>query len=150
MALAMSRPWKHPKTGVYWLRKGISEALREAVGKREEKLSLHTKDPVEAKLRHAEALAGIENVGPTCARDRSLRPSAKLINLRVRRTTIGSLGIETIRASRRSGRWRGRSTIRPSSSSEIPRLRFSLRDDDFGRTAASRCLSDGADVFPMG
>jgi hypothetical protein len=60
MALAMSRPWKHPKTGVYWLRKGIPEALREAVGKREEKLSLHTKDPVEAKLRHAEALADIE------------------------------------------------------------------------------------------
>ena len=60
MALAMSRPWKHPKTGVYWLRKGVPDALREAVGKREEKLSLHTKDPIEAKLRHAEALADIE------------------------------------------------------------------------------------------
>jgi hypothetical protein len=60
MALAMSRPWKHPKTGIYWLRKGVPEALREAVGKREEKLSLQTRDPVEAKQRHAEALADIE------------------------------------------------------------------------------------------
>jgi hypothetical protein len=50
-------PWKHPKTGIYWLRKAIPEALRDAVGKREEKLSLRTRDPVEAKQRHAEALA---------------------------------------------------------------------------------------------
>lgn len=60
MPLAMSRPWKHPKTGIYWLRKGVPEALRELVGKREEKLSLQTRDPVEAKQRHAEALAEIE------------------------------------------------------------------------------------------
>lgn len=60
MPLAMSRPWKHPKTGIYWLRKGVPEALRDAVGKREEKLSLQTRDPVEAKKRHAEALADIE------------------------------------------------------------------------------------------
>ena len=44
MPLAMSRPWKHPKTGIYWLRKGVPEALRDAVGKREEKLSLQTLD----------------------------------------------------------------------------------------------------------
>ena len=60
MPLAMSRPWKHPKTGIYWLRKGVPEALRDVVGKREEKLSLQTRDPVEAKQRHAEALADIE------------------------------------------------------------------------------------------
>jgi hypothetical protein len=48
MALNMARPWKHPATGVYWLRKGVPEALREPVGKREEKLSLRTKDPHEA------------------------------------------------------------------------------------------------------
>jgi hypothetical protein len=40
MALAMSRPWKHPKTGVYWLRKRIPNALQPLVGKREEKRSL--------------------------------------------------------------------------------------------------------------
>jgi integrase len=56
----MSRPWKHPNSGVYWLRKGVPEDLRALVGKREEKRSLQTRDPVEAKRRHAEALAEIE------------------------------------------------------------------------------------------
>jgi Domain of unknown function (DUF6538) len=60
MPLAMSRPWKHPKTGIYQLRKVVPEDLRKLVGKREEKVSLQTRDPVEAKLRHAEALAEIE------------------------------------------------------------------------------------------
>ena len=60
MPLAMSRPWKHPNSGVYWLRKGVPEDLRRLVGKREEKQSLQTRDPVEAKRRHAEALAEIE------------------------------------------------------------------------------------------
>jgi hypothetical protein len=60
MPLAMSRPWKHPKTGIYWLRKGVPEDLRKLVDKREEKRSLQTRDPVEAKRRHAEALAEIE------------------------------------------------------------------------------------------
>ena len=60
MPLAMSRPWKHPNSGVYWLRKGVPEDLRVLVGKREEKRSLGTRDPVEAKRRHAEALAEIE------------------------------------------------------------------------------------------
>jgi hypothetical protein len=57
MPLAMSRPWKHPNSGVYWLRKGVPEDLRMLVGKREEKRSLLTRDPAEAKRRHAEALA---------------------------------------------------------------------------------------------
>jgi hypothetical protein len=60
MALAMARPWKHPKTGVYWLRKGVPEDLRALVGKREEKRSLGTKDPAEAKRLHATALAEVE------------------------------------------------------------------------------------------
>ena len=37
MALAMSRPWKHPKTEVYRPRKRIPDALQPLVGKREEK-----------------------------------------------------------------------------------------------------------------
>src|SRR4030081_3425596 len=61
MPLAMSRPWKHPNSGVFWLRKGVPEDLRKLVGKREEKRSLLTRDPVEAKRRHAEALAEIES-----------------------------------------------------------------------------------------
>jgi hypothetical protein len=60
MPLAMSRPWKHPNSGVFWLRKGVPEDLRKLVGKREEKRSLQTRDPAEAKRRHAEALAEIE------------------------------------------------------------------------------------------
>jgi hypothetical protein len=36
MPLAMSRPWKHPRSGVYYLRKGVLEELRELVGKLEE------------------------------------------------------------------------------------------------------------------
>lgn len=60
MALPMSRPWKHPDTGVYWLRRRVPDDLRPLVGKREEKVSLRTKDPQEAKARHAEALAAIE------------------------------------------------------------------------------------------
>src|SRR5215213_7951406 len=60
MPLTMARPWKHPKTGIYWIRKGVPEDLRALVGKREEKRSLETRDPDEAKRRHAEALAEIE------------------------------------------------------------------------------------------
>lgn len=60
MPLAMSRPWKHPNSGFYWLRKGVPEDLRALVGKREEKRSLLTRDPVEAKRLHAEALAELE------------------------------------------------------------------------------------------
>ncbi len=56
----MSRPWKHPKSNVYWLRKRVPDDLLKLVGKREEKRSLLTRDPVEAKRRHAEALAEIE------------------------------------------------------------------------------------------
>ena len=57
MALAMARPWKHPKTGVYWLRKRIPDDLRPLLRKREEKQSLGTRDPNEAKRVHARALA---------------------------------------------------------------------------------------------
>jgi hypothetical protein len=45
MPLTMSRPWKHPSSGVYWLRKGVPEELRALLGKREKKRSLRTKDP---------------------------------------------------------------------------------------------------------
>jgi hypothetical protein len=32
MALAMARPWKHPKTGIYRLRKRIPDDLRSLLG----------------------------------------------------------------------------------------------------------------------
>ncbi|WP_433995091.1 DUF6538 domain-containing protein [Afipia massiliensis] len=36
MPLAMSRPWKHPDSGVYWFRRGVPADLRALVGKRRE------------------------------------------------------------------------------------------------------------------
>jgi hypothetical protein len=76
MPLAMSRPWKHPKTGIYQLRKAVPEDLRKIVGKREEKVSLHTRDPGEAKQRFAKALAELE------ARWANLRTGPKLLTER--------------------------------------------------------------------
>jgi hypothetical protein len=60
MPLSMSRPWKHPDSGVYWFRRAVPADLRARVGKREEKRSLQTKDPSIARRRHAEALAEVE------------------------------------------------------------------------------------------
>jgi hypothetical protein len=60
MALAMARPWKHPKTGIYWLRKRVPDDLRPILGKQEEKRSLGTRDFLEAKRLHAQALAELE------------------------------------------------------------------------------------------
>ncbi|WP_398464235.1 DUF6538 domain-containing protein, partial [Tardiphaga sp.] len=60
MALQMSRPWKHPDSGYYWFRRRVPDDLRALVGKREERLSLGTRDPVEAKRLHALKLAEIE------------------------------------------------------------------------------------------
>jgi ABC-type glutathione transport system ATPase component len=86
MPLAMSRPWKHPNSGVYWLRKGVPEDLRALVGKREEKRSLQTRDPVEAKRRHAEALAEIEErwanlrAGPKALTEREAHHLAAVVH----------------------------------------------------------------------
>jgi hypothetical protein len=60
MALAMVRPWKHPKTGIYWLCKRVPDELQAAVGKREEKFSLKTRDPAEAKRVFAASLVALE------------------------------------------------------------------------------------------
>jgi hypothetical protein len=61
MALAMARPWKHPKTGIYWLRKRVPDDLRPFIGKQEEKRSLGTRDSAEAKKLHAQALLELEH-----------------------------------------------------------------------------------------
>jgi hypothetical protein len=60
MTLPMARPQKHPHSGVYWLRKRVPDDLRQLVGKREEKRSLGTRNPEEAKRRRAEVLSEIE------------------------------------------------------------------------------------------
>ena len=60
MPLNMSRPWKHPDSGVYWFRKAVPAELRSLAGKREEKRSLQTKDAAEARRRHATVATEIE------------------------------------------------------------------------------------------
>ena len=54
MVLCMSRPFKHPKTGVYYFRKVVPDDMRELVGKREVRVSLKTKNPREAAACHPE------------------------------------------------------------------------------------------------
>ncbi|WP_336490775.1 DUF6538 domain-containing protein [Methylobacterium nigriterrae] len=60
MVLSMSRPQLHPRSGVYWLRKRVPADLVAIVGRREEYFSLQTRDPAEAKRRHAEELLKLE------------------------------------------------------------------------------------------
>ena len=71
----MSRPWPHPKTGVFWFRKRIPKDLMALVGKREEKASLGTKDVGEAKRRFAAHAALVE------ARWANLRAGVRHLNL---------------------------------------------------------------------
>ncbi|HEX3349377.1 MAG TPA: DUF6538 domain-containing protein, partial [Acetobacteraceae bacterium] len=56
----MTRPYPHPKTGVYWVRKVVPAALRPAVGRRELMQSLRTKDPKEARSKAPAVLAQFE------------------------------------------------------------------------------------------
>jgi integrase len=56
----MARPWKHPDSGYYWFRKRVPDDLRDAIGKREERFSLGTREPNEAKRLHAQKLAEVE------------------------------------------------------------------------------------------
>jgi hypothetical protein len=72
MVLGMSRPWKHPKTGVYWFRKAVPEATRQLVGRVEVRRSLHTKDPRKAALRFTEVAAKVALSGKPYVEARSL------------------------------------------------------------------------------
>ncbi len=56
----MARPWKHPKIGIYWLRKRVPEDLIPVLGKREEKRNLKTRNAAEAKRLHVEALTSLD------------------------------------------------------------------------------------------
>lgn len=53
MVLIMARPWPHPVTGIFWFRMALPLKLRLVVNKHEEKCSLRTRHPDEAKIRHA-------------------------------------------------------------------------------------------------
>lgn len=61
MVLQMTRPWKHPDSGIFYFRKRVPDAFRPRIKKAIVKVSLNTRDPAEAKRRHAEmALAVAE------------------------------------------------------------------------------------------
>src|SRR5208283_160742 len=62
MALAMARPWKHPKSDIFCLRKRVPDDLRPLLGKREERRSLGTRDCAKAKRLHAQALIELEQL----------------------------------------------------------------------------------------
>src|SRR4051794_23435251 len=62
MSLTMTRPYAHAKTGMYWVRKVVAEALRAKVGKRELVRSLGTKDPKEARRRAPIVLAQFDAI----------------------------------------------------------------------------------------
>jgi integrase len=62
MVLLMSRPQKHPKTGIYRARKVVPADLREAIGKRELVETLGTKDPAVASRLHPEVLIRFDNL----------------------------------------------------------------------------------------
>lgn len=61
MVLACARPWRHPATGVYWLRRRVPERLRPALRKREILFTLATHQPAEARARHARLAALIHD-----------------------------------------------------------------------------------------
>ncbi|MER8661328.1 tyrosine-type recombinase/integrase [Mesorhizobium sp. M1148] len=60
MVLAMSRPVKHRKTGVYWFRKRVPADVAALTDRKEVNRTLGTKDPEEAKRKFAEVLAAYE------------------------------------------------------------------------------------------
>ncbi|MEP9375657.1 DUF6538 domain-containing protein [Aquabacter sp. CN5-332] len=57
MALAMARPWKHPKTGVFYLRVKVPRDVVSVFGTELVKQSLRTKDEAAAKSEHTARLA---------------------------------------------------------------------------------------------
>lgn len=60
MVLRMTRPQKRPDSSFHYYRKRVPSDLRAMVGKSEIKISLGTRDPVEAKIAHARIAAEVE------------------------------------------------------------------------------------------
>jgi hypothetical protein len=53
MALQMSRPYKHPRNGVYYFRQRVPTDLRPLLGDKIVSRSLRTKEPSQAKILNA-------------------------------------------------------------------------------------------------
>ena len=85
MVLRMARPVRHPTTGIYQFRKRVPDALRPVLGKREEKISLGTRDPSEAKEAHARVTAEVE------ARWRQLSAGVQTLSQREAEAVAGEI-----------------------------------------------------------
>ena len=81
MVLHMSRPYKNPKTGVYYFRQKTPADLRKAFGKWEAIRSLHTKDPDLARQRHAVEAVKQVNIWKSLRATPSALPHKKLMAL---------------------------------------------------------------------
>jgi len=66
MALRMSQPYKHPKTGVYYFRQHTPTDLRPLLGDKIVSWSLRTKDCKEGKLRNAVAVIRQAKIWQRC------------------------------------------------------------------------------------
>ena len=60
MVLRMASPYKHPKTGMYWFRRRVPDALRPYVGKTILQRTLDTKNPFEAKRNFLTVAAAVD------------------------------------------------------------------------------------------
>lgn len=60
MVLALARPWRHPRTGTYWFRRRVPKDLQFLLGRSEERKSLGTKEPTEARMRFLQHLLEVE------------------------------------------------------------------------------------------
>jgi integrase len=81
MVLSMSRPWKHPKTGVYWYRKAVPTRLRAAVGKGEIRRSLRTKDASEARRLYPDVASEVERFLQACSSPPSILSTREITAL---------------------------------------------------------------------
>ena len=60
MVLRMASPYKHPKTGMFWFRRRVPDALRPYVGKTIVQITLETKIPTEAKRKFLAVAAEVD------------------------------------------------------------------------------------------
>lgn len=58
----MTKPWKHPQSGIFYLRREVPQNIRQIIGKREWKVSLGTKDFATARPRFAAELIRCEEL----------------------------------------------------------------------------------------
>lgn len=151
MVLCMARPFKHPKTGMYWLRRRVPADLVPIIGKREELLSLKTKDASEAKRLHATALAEID------ARWATLRAGTTKLTEREAVEIARDLFDRWIELHRdepsQQTRWRTdlfESLWRPPTADELSRPLGEIDVDGVKRREMEALAFDGADTLLQG